>query len=815
MKPLSFSIRALVLAALAFSTALLPAQAGEEQDQLAILASPQSTPTQRDTACARLQRIGTPQCVPQVAQLLADEALSHSARLVLETLPGPEAGAALTDALAKTTGALKAGILYSLGIRGDSAAVPAMILALDDKDPQAADAAAQALGKIATEPAVKGLETAFQKFAKASPPDAICDALLDAAASRLSKADSKGASKLYEEVYRSGAKEHIRLGAYKGIILAAPGPGGVALAVKGITSSDNAAQGAALQLVRQLEAPGATKAFAAVAEKAQPAVQVAIIEGLRQRGDPAAAPTLSHLVKQSNQDVRAAALGALGSLGDASLAGVLVEAAASTNTVEQRQAREALLQISRGNMGEALLQQLAAKTGPAQLETVRALAARSEKSAVPGLVALAAKSSGATQAATCRALAQLAEGADVPMLVQLVVKAQDEAARGASAEMLGSVCQRLQAGKSGFDPAPLLTGIKSGSPEAREALLEVCGPLNHPHISQTLRAAVADSQPRIRAAGVRALCENHDPALLPDLLALATQASEMNFRVLAVRGYVRMVTEDEEGKYTPPERLAHLKRIADLARRPEEQRLVLAGVASVGHPDALGITLPLLGDDALGAEASLATTRIAAAIAGSQRDVAKDALTKVLATTHDPAAKKAAEALMQQIEGQSDFITDWQVAGPYRQNGKDYQALFDIVFQAETLDASGVNWRSLAPSTDPQRPWLMDLLKPMPGEQCVAYVRTRVISPAAQAAVLELGTDDGVKAWLNGTLVHANNTARPITPGSDKVPIKLQAGANSLVLKITQNNQGWEFSARITKPDGSRLLGVHSEPVKP
>jgi hypothetical protein len=80
---------------------------------------------------------------------------------------------------------------------------------------------------------------------------------------------------------------------------------------------------------------------------------------------------------------------------------------------------------------------------------------------------------------------------------------------------------------------------------------------------------------------------------------------------------------------------------------------------------------------------------------------------------------------------------------------------------------------------------------------------------------LELGSDDGVKVWLNEKLVHANNIARPLQPASDKVQIALKTGWNSILLKVTQNNLGWEFSARFLKPDGSRAEGLKTSALKP
>jgi hypothetical protein len=77
--------------------------------------------------------------------------------------------------------------------------------------------------------------------------------------------------------------------------------------------------------------------------------------------------------------------------------------------------------------------------------------------------------------------------------------------------------------------------------------------------------------------------------------------------------------------------------------------------------------------------------------------------------------------------------------------------------------------------------------------------------------VLELGSDDGVKVWLNDKQVYALNVARPLQPGSDKINVTLQPGWNPLLIKISQNNQGWEFCVRIRSTDGSHLEGVQCD----
>ena len=62
---------------------------------------------------------------------------------------------------------------------------------------------------------------------------------------------------------------------------------------------------------------------------------------------------------------------------------------------------------------------------------------------------------------------------------------------------------------------------------------------------------------------------------------------------------------------------------------------------------------------------------------------------------------------------------------------------------------------------------------------------------------LEVFSDDGVKAWLNGKVVHSNNIARPIMAEPDRVAVVLDKGVNWLMLKVTQNNLPWGAIVRV------------------
>jgi len=788
------------------------ASSHEEQRLIAVLQS-SAAPAEKDDACAQLKRIGTDRSIPALAALLTDEQLTHSARYALESMRSDKAGRALTDALDKTSGPTKTGIINSIGIRGEKRAVSALTTLLADQDTHIAVAAARALGQVGGTRTLEALQAAA-----ANSTGAVHEACVDGClrcANRLLAAGSRTkALAAFQRLYETEKKDSVRTAAYRGMIQAS-GNKALSLVTSAINGKDQASQTAALELARQVSARGATRALAALLPFTAPPVQVALIGSLTQRGDVAAAPAITPLAGSSTAEVRVAALNALGILGDASMAPLLAVAAAASSGEEQKTARLALVQLRRGNPTETMLRLLPDTKPEVQAEFARALGDRSDRTAIPGLMELARQGSGSASKAALQALAVLVEDSQLGEIVQFVAGAGSDSARANAAEAVNTACHQIQTRRGRVNIEPLLQALASGTPETRIALLPVCGGLIDPKVRAATRAAIASPDPPVRAAAIRALCDTSDPELLPDALKIACEAPEENLRTLAIRACVRLTTQEETIKLPRKEQIEPLKTILAKPLRPEQKRIVLAGLAEIPDLEALKLSEPMLNEAATQLEAARAVTRIAAALPCAQRAEATNALAKVLSATTDADARKEAETALKDIQAAADYITAWQVSGPYFQEGKDYKELFDLAFPPEVPDAAGVKWQALLPDSDPKRPWVMDLLKALGGDQRVAYARTWAYSESAQTARLDLGTDDGVKVWLNGQVVHANNLLRGLEPDSDKVKLNLQAGWNPLLLKVTQLNQGWGFCARVRKPDGTRLDGLKFSPQPP
>jgi HEAT repeat protein len=173
----------------------------------------------KDFVCRKLTIVGTAASVPALAALLTDNENSHMARYALERMPAPEAAKALQEALPKVGGALKVGVIGSLGVRRDAASVPSLAALLGDANKAIACAAACALGDIGDATAAKALLEA----AKKSPDEvkaSVADASLACAEHLLADGKKAEAMQVYKAFTGEDQPKHVRLAATRGLLSA-------------------------------------------------------------------------------------------------------------------------------------------------------------------------------------------------------------------------------------------------------------------------------------------------------------------------------------------------------------------------------------------------------------------------------------------------------------------------------------------------------------------------------------------------------------------------------------------------------------------
>jgi hypothetical protein len=105
-------------------------------------------------------------------------------------------------------------------------------------------------------------------------------------------------------------------------------------------------------------------------------------------------------------------------------------------------------------------------------------------------------------------------------------------------------------------------------------------------------------------------------------------------------------------------------------------------------------------------------------------------------------------------------------------------------------------------------PGYIDLSKHVGGSECAEYLKAKVWSDIDQNAILELGSNDGIAAWINGKKIISENVLRRASAGEELVKVSLKSGWNNFLMKIVNAGGGWGMFARLTDNDGKPLNNI-------
>lgn len=189
--------------------------------------------------------------------------------------------------------------------------------------------------------------------------------------------------------------------------------------------------------------------------------------------------------------------------------------------------------------------------------------------------------------------------------------------------------------------------------------------------------------------------------------------------------------------------------------------------------------------------------------------------------------RKALEGLGQKIDVVSHYglLTEWHLIGPF--DNLEMKG-FPVAYPPEAgvdLEASypglkgEVRWQKLNSDSEDG---LFDLAKlTEPHKGAIDYATTEFHSDREQPVEFRLGTSNAWKLWLNGELLFAREEYhRGMQFDQYRVPGKLRAGANRILLKICQNEQDqpwaqdWSFQFRVCDPYGRALRSAPQVAVK-
>ncbi len=170
------------------------------------------------------------------------------------------------------------------------------------------------------------------------------------------------------------------------------------------------------------------------------------------------------------------------------------------------------------------------------------------------------------------------------------------------------------------------------------------------------------------------------------------------------------------------------------------------------------------------------------------------ALTKTTVTPTGATAAAQAEWEKGLATSATPSLGEWHLLGPLA--GGDATKAFETPFGPEkgidpNAAVGGKKWN--------KRPELTDgKVHALGSEANSAWYLYRTIKATAAAQLaLSLGSDDGIRVWLNGEEKLKNNSPRGAAPGQEKITLDLKPGNNQFLMKIVNHGggSGFYFSA--------------------
>ncbi|MGO8750480.1 MAG: HEAT repeat domain-containing protein [Thermoguttaceae bacterium] len=393
------------------------------------------------------------------------------------------------------------------------------------------------------------------------------------------------------------------------------------------------------QIREEAKGPAATQRFVNLLPKLPAESQAGLLDALGDRGDKTARPAVLAMLKSPDEQVRAAAARGLGSLGEAADVPLLAQSLAASGP-EKTAARSSLARLRGQEIDTAIAGELKRAKPDVRAGLLAVLAVRGTRQSLPVVLHAAEDADARVRAAALAALRALAGPDQAAAIVNLLKAAKEDSEQWKVEQALLAVCAR---GREACTEA-ILAGMADAQPSSAAALLRALARCGGDKALAAIVSATKDRQPAVSGEAVRLLANWPEPSAVAPLLAIARQTGPVGRNAVAVQGLIRLASPLKDR----PADLPLLAKAMELAKRPEEKRLVLGVLRDVATPESFALVAPGMDDPVLADDACLAAVAIAEKLAGpaqARRVILEKARTKA----KDPQVRERAEKALESL----------------------------------------------------------------------------------------------------------------------------------------------------------------------
>jgi len=739
--------------------------------------------------------IATPSVVPGIEPQLKDKETIDIACRILEQIPGKEATQSLIQVLKQesTSEDDKVAIINSLGRRKDALSIETLSQYLDNPSQKIQNSVIIALGSIG------GKETGniLWNWAKNKSMLENIDvqSSLLKIASRLAEESSEKdmVLEIYSSIFNNDKVIPVSRGyALRGLVQL-KGKEAFNEVWQSVGSEDIILSSTAIDLLKD-------KSFSdeLLLEKcvdalktANPRLQLGILEVVASRKISGAISQVIDLAVNADGEVKIAAIQCLGRMGDNRAIEPLMNTVLSSPREIKEIAKDALIKLDNPDTNKYLIEKVQKGNAEVKKLAVDLLTERRSIEAKEIIKNAISKNDKDIFDGALNYYAVLGNEGDLSFLFdKLMVDAENSSA------YIPAISLIIDRTGDEWRKVMLITEQwkKCKNDLQKKSLITLLGNIKSPETCAMLES-LWSNEPNLKVSILQSMGQCDDANTLQKIVSEISQETNeevKNVGILCSLNILRNLNLTDRQKYDYYVGLWNMA-----GDNPSLQKNILGGLAKLTLLEVLNFIEGMKINDAVKADWANARFSVAKNICFSYPSKTIPILEEMLPNLKDNQAKEL-EYLLNGLKNKGEYIASWSVSGPYRMEDYGARRLFDEVsFPPETDMNSVKDWRILPLKVRGDGLIYADLAEFSGGEvECVAYVACKITVPEPIDAKILLGSNDGVKVWLNGTLVHSFAEGRTMTPDQDQFPVKLQKD-NVLLMAIYNQGAAWEFTIRL------------------
>ncbi len=747
--------------------------------------------------------IGTPSIVPNIEPLLKNKETVDIACRILEQIPGKEATQSLIKALQQKeiNDADKIGLINSLGRRKDSSALDILSKHLDDSSAEVQKSAIMAIGSIGGKEAGTILWSWAKGKSTLDNPE-VQSALLKIA-SQLSEEslDKNLALEIYSSLFDSEKVLPVGKGyALRGLVQL-KGKDSFDWVWQSVFSEDKILSASAIDLLKDPSFSDTmlTEKCNSVLKTANPRIQLGLLEVIASRKLSSAVESVLDLVKNTEGEVQTSAIQCLGGIGDIKSIVALVDFVLNGSREISATAKDALIKLNNPDVDNYLIGQVQQGKPEIRKLAVDLLTERRIMEAKNIIKDAILKNDKDIFDESLNYMAVLGREEDLSILFDKLLSDTERSSN--YVPVISLILDRL--GEEGLKMSHIREQWKKCQNEAqKKSLISILGNIKSPE-SCAMLEDICMNEPALKISALQSLGQCVDANTLQKIvggLEKENVAEVKSAGITSALNILRTLNLPDKQKF---EYYSYLWNVA--GENPGHQKNILGGLAKLSLLDVLNFIEGMKVNDALKADWINARVSVAKNIAFSYPSKVMPILEESLPVLKDKQAEEI-KNLLNGLKNRGEILCAWSMSGPYRMEDYGARRLFDEVsFPPETDMNSVQDWRILPMKIDGKGLIYADLAEFTGGEvECVAYVACKIKTPESTEGKILLGSNDGVKVWLNGTLVHSFAEGRTMTPDEDQFTVKLEK-ENILLMAVYNQGAAWEFIAKLQGIDWNKI----------